>query len=82
MLACCGESIPSDPAALTQLNLIPANKDAVAHTAINEDIILLERRRRLCFEGFQVPRPGPAQVGISPLVSPLADSRRTGLRKL
>jgi hypothetical protein len=42
-----------DANALTQLNLITANRGAVAHASISEDIILLERRRELAFEGFR-----------------------------
>lgn len=61
---------PSDPAALTQLNLITSNRNAVAHTSINEDIILLERRRELCFEGFRFHDLARTKRDI-PLVSPL-----------
>ncbi len=40
--------------ALTQLNLITAARGAVAHTGtVDEDMILLERRREFCFEGFR-----------------------------
>ena len=43
-----------NPSALIQLNLITANRGAVAHVApVTEDMILLERRRELCFEGFR-----------------------------
>lgn len=62
---------PGDATALTQLNLITANRNAVAHTSVSEDIILLERRRELCFEGFRfhdlartgrdIPNPSPLQ---------------------
>jgi len=61
---------PADPAALTQLNLITSNRNALAHTAINEDIILLERRRELCFEGFRFHDLARTERDI-PLVSPL-----------
>jgi hypothetical protein len=44
---------PGDANALTQLNLITAKRNAVAHATIDEDIILLERRRELCFEGMR-----------------------------
>ncbi|RPH31221.1 MAG: RagB/SusD family nutrient uptake outer membrane protein [Bacteroidales bacterium] len=43
----------ADPVALTTLNSIPANRMALAYGAINEDNILKERRRELCFEGFR-----------------------------
>ncbi|MFO7828572.1 MAG: RagB/SusD family nutrient uptake outer membrane protein [Bacteroidales bacterium] len=39
--------------ALATLNLIPAERGALAYGAINEDNILQERRRELCFEGFR-----------------------------
>lgn len=39
--------------ALTQLNLIPADRGASAYTVANEDNILLEREKELCFEGFR-----------------------------
>ena len=39
--------------ALETLNLIPAQRGAAAYTAINQDNILQERRRELCFEGFR-----------------------------
>jgi hypothetical protein len=61
----------ADANALTQLNLITSNRNALAHTSINENIILLERRRELCFEGFRfhdlartgrdIPNPSPLQ---------------------
>ncbi|MCF8222607.1 MAG: RagB/SusD family nutrient uptake outer membrane protein [Bacteroidales bacterium] len=38
---------------LTELNLIPAERNASAYAAINEDNILLERRKELCFEGMR-----------------------------
>ncbi|MDX9928288.1 MAG: RagB/SusD family nutrient uptake outer membrane protein [Bacteroidales bacterium] len=43
----------ADPNALTQLNLVPAKRNATAYAAINEDNILLERRKELCFEGMR-----------------------------
>ncbi|UCG28063.1 MAG: RagB/SusD family nutrient uptake outer membrane protein [Bacteroidales bacterium] len=60
------------PGALVQLNLITANRGAVAHVApVDEDMILLERRRELCFEGMRfhdlvrtgrdIPFPHPLQ---------------------
>lgn len=39
--------------ALTYLNMIPAERGANAYTVVNEDNILQERRRELCFEGFR-----------------------------
>jgi hypothetical protein len=57
------------------LNLIPANRNAVAHTAINEDIILLERRRELCFEGFRFHDLARTGRDI-PLVSPLQQTHQ------
>ena len=44
---------PADANALTQLNLVPAERNAILHVAIDEDIILLERRREFCFEGMR-----------------------------
>lgn len=35
------------------LNLVPAERNASAYAAIDEDNILLERRRELCFEGLR-----------------------------
>ncbi|HUW91549.1 MAG TPA: RagB/SusD family nutrient uptake outer membrane protein [Bacteroidales bacterium] len=61
---------PADGNALTQLNLITSNRNAVAHAAIDEDIILLERRRELCFEGFRFHDLARTGRDI-PLVSPL-----------
>lgn len=61
---------PADGTALTQLNLITSNRNAVAHTAISEDIILLERRRELCFEGFRFHDLARTHRNI-PNVSPL-----------
>ncbi len=39
--------------ALKYLNMIPAHRDAHLYTGINEDTILLERRKELAFEGFR-----------------------------
>jgi len=39
--------------ALTQLNKIPANRDATFYTEATKENILLERRRELIFEGFR-----------------------------
>ncbi len=39
--------------ALTYLNMIPQHRNATTYTAVNEDNILLERRKELCFEGFR-----------------------------
>ena len=78
----CGRINPADGTALTQLNLITSNRNAVAHTAVSEDIILLERRRELCFEGFRFHDLARTHRNI-PNVSPLsADSRRSVIRKL
>ncbi|MFO7852458.1 MAG: RagB/SusD family nutrient uptake outer membrane protein [Bacteroidota bacterium] len=44
---------PADANALTQLNLVPAERGALAYTEVNEDNILLERRREFCFEGMR-----------------------------
>jgi len=45
---------PSDPAgALTQLNLVPAQRGALPHAEATEETILLERRREFCFEGMR-----------------------------
>jgi len=67
---------PADPNALTQLNLIPAARNATAHVAIDEDAILLERRKELCFEGFRfhdlartgrdIPAPDVLQTHLGP----------------
>jgi len=61
---------PADANALTQLNLITSNRNALAHTAVNEDNILLERRREFCFEGFRFHDLARTGRDI-PLVSPL-----------
>ena len=39
--------------ALTYLNMIPQHRNATVYTTVNEDNILLERRKELCFEGFR-----------------------------
>ncbi len=58
-----------DPNALTNLNLIPANRNATPYATISKDNILLERRKELCFEGFRFY--DLARTGRSiPLVSP------------
>ena len=44
---------PADANALTQLNLVPAQRNALLYTEVNEDNILLERRREFCFEGLR-----------------------------
>ncbi|MBN1387936.1 MAG: RagB/SusD family nutrient uptake outer membrane protein [Bacteroidales bacterium] len=44
---------PADANALTQLNLVPAQRGALAYTEVTEDNILLERRREFCFEGLR-----------------------------
>lgn len=43
----------SDSEALTYLNMIPENRGASSYSEINEDNILLERRKELAFEGFR-----------------------------
>ncbi len=43
----------ADPDALTYLNMVPAQRGALAYTEVNEDNILLERRREFCFEGLR-----------------------------
>jgi len=43
----------SDSNALTYLNQIPQNRGASSYSEINEDNILLERRKELAFEGFR-----------------------------
>ncbi|MBZ9628242.1 RagB/SusD family nutrient uptake outer membrane protein [Psychroflexus sp. CAK1W] len=42
-----------DSEALTQLNSITANRNAVAYTSVSKDDILLERRKELMFEGLR-----------------------------
>ncbi|HDZ40856.1 MAG TPA: RagB/SusD family nutrient uptake outer membrane protein [Bacteroidetes bacterium] len=44
---------PADANALTQLNLVPAERNALLYTEVNEDNILKERRREFCFEGLR-----------------------------
>ncbi len=41
------------PEALNTLNMIATNRGAAPHSVINEDAILTERRKELCFEGFR-----------------------------
>lgn len=60
---------PSDPNALIELNRIPAKRLATPYTVINEDNILLERRKELCFEGFRFSDLARTGRNI-PLVSP------------
>lgn len=43
----------ADANALTRLNSITSQRGAAAYTVVNEDNILKERRRELCFEGFR-----------------------------
>lgn len=43
----------SDPNALTYLNMVPAERNATLYGAVDEDNILLERRREFCFEGLR-----------------------------
>lgn len=61
---------PSDPEALTQLNSIPSNRLATLYTVVNEDNILLERRKELCFEGFRFTDLARTGRNI-PLVDPI-----------
>ncbi|MGB8489434.1 MAG: RagB/SusD family nutrient uptake outer membrane protein [Bacteroidales bacterium] len=42
-----------DITAIDWLNMIPDNRNATSYTEINQDNILLERRKELCFEGFR-----------------------------
>lgn len=42
----------SDANALIYLNMIPENRDATSYAEVNENNILIERRKELCFEGF------------------------------
>ena len=61
---------PADGNALTQLNLITSNRNALAYASVTEDNILLERRRELCFEGFRfhdLARTGRDIPNVSPL---------------
>ena len=60
-----------DPAALTELNKIPANRDANLYTTVNEANILQERRREFCFEGFRfddLARTHQAIPNVDPLL--------------
>ena len=45
--------LETDGDALTQLNKIPAKRDATLYTEATKDNILLERRKELIFEGFR-----------------------------
>lgn len=54
--------------ALTWLNKIPAMRGTTPYTAINEDNILLERRKELAFEGFRfddLMRTGKGIIHVS-----------------
>ncbi|MDO9260414.1 MAG: RagB/SusD family nutrient uptake outer membrane protein, partial [Flavobacteriaceae bacterium] len=62
---------PADANALTRLNSITSNRGAVAYTVVNEDNILKERRRELCFEGFRFDDLARTGRGI-----PLVDAIR------
>ncbi len=56
--------------ALTQLNLLTAERGAQAYAVATKEIVLLERRKELCFEGFR--HDDLARNGMDiPLVSPL-----------
>ncbi len=56
--------------ALIYLNKITANRNANPYTVVNEDNILKERRRELCFEGFRFDDLARTHRDI-PLVQPL-----------
>ncbi len=56
--------------ALTELNKITSNRLAKPYTTVTEAIILQERRRELCFEGFRFDDLARTKSNI-PLVSPL-----------
>lgn len=62
--------------ALTQLNLITANRLANPYTTVNEANILQERRRELCFEGFRFDDLARTHSDI-PLVDPLHQTMGT-----
>jgi len=64
---------PADPAALTWLNKVPANRAANLYTSVNETNILLERQKELCFEGFRFDDLCRTHSDI-PLVEPLRQS--------
>ena len=56
--------------ALTQLNLLTAERGAQAYAVATKENVLLERRKELCFEGFR--HDDLARNGMDiPLVSPL-----------
>jgi len=59
-----------DANALTYLNMITSKRLANAYTTINEENILQERRRELCFEGFRFDDLARTHNDI-PLVAPL-----------
>ena len=56
--------------ALTQLNLIPTNRNASTYSIINKSIILNERRKELLFEGFRFFDLTRTNSGI-PIADPL-----------
>jgi len=58
-----------DAAALTWLNMIPAQRNATAYASASKANILLERRKELCFEGFRFDDLARTGANI-PLVSP------------
>ncbi|MFO7850827.1 MAG: RagB/SusD family nutrient uptake outer membrane protein [Bacteroidales bacterium] len=64
-----GETTPEGDSPLDVLNLVPAERNAILHTTIDEDIILLERRRELCFEGIRFHDIARTERDI-PLVDP------------
>lgn len=64
---------PADPAALTNLNLIPAERGAAAYASISKDNILLERRKELCFEGFRFDDLARTGKNIPYTALPLVD---------
>ena len=55
--------------ALTQLNLLTAERGAQAYAVATKEIVLQERRRELCFEGFRHDDLARNEMDI-PLVSP------------
>lgn len=61
---------PADPNALTRLNEIPSNRNALPYASVTEDNLLLERRREFCFEGMRfhdLARTGRDLPYVSPL---------------
>lgn len=60
----------ADPNALTELNKIPARRNATLYTEATKDNILLERRKELAFEGFRFDDLARTGSDI-PLVDPL-----------